>query len=113
MGSVRMTATGSLLPDLPARRVKSIASVDVLAVRYASMADTTRSAIRIASEQQHETTANILLDILATADKDLWMLEARLQKQDRPAMGKLKSTVTGSHRRPLLLSMKEEIRWGR
>jgi starvation-inducible DNA-binding protein len=80
MGTVHMAATASRLPEFPDRSVQSMACVEVLAVRYASMAETTRSAINIASERQDETTANILQDISAELDKDLWMLEAHLQK---------------------------------
>jgi starvation-inducible DNA-binding protein len=80
MGTVHMSARSSRLPEFPDRSVQSMASVEVLAVRYASMAETTRSAINVASERQDETTANILQDISAELDKDLWMLEAHLQK---------------------------------
>ncbi len=80
LGTVHMAAAASRLPEFPDRSVQSMASVEVLAVRYASMAETTRSAINIASERQDETTANILQDISAELDKDLWMLEAHLQK---------------------------------
>jgi starvation-inducible DNA-binding protein len=80
MGTVHMAASSSRLPEFPGKSVQSIACVEVLAVRYASMAETTRSAINIASERQDETTANILQDISAELDKDLWMLEAHLQK---------------------------------
>lgn len=80
MGTVHMAAQNSRLPEFPGRSVQSMSCVEVLAVRFASLAETTRSAIDIASEQQDETTANILQDISATLDKDLWLLEAHLQK---------------------------------
>jgi starvation-inducible DNA-binding protein len=80
MGTVHMAAGASRLPEFPSRSVQSMTSVEVLAVRYASLAETTRSAINTVSEQQDETTANILQDISAELDKDLWMLEAHLQK---------------------------------
>jgi starvation-inducible DNA-binding protein len=80
MGTVHMAAQSSRLPEFPGRDVSSIASVEVLAVRYASVAETSRSAIVIASERQDETTANMLQDISALLDKDLWFLEAHLQK---------------------------------
>ncbi|HTP01054.1 MAG TPA: DNA starvation/stationary phase protection protein Dps [Anaerolineales bacterium] len=80
MGTVHMSAARSRLPEFPDRSVQSMAAVEVLAVRYASLAETTRAAIDTASERQDETTANILQDISAELDKDLWMLEAHLQK---------------------------------
>lgn len=80
MGTVHMAAQNSRLPEFPGRSVQSMSCVEVLAVRFASLAETTRSAIDIASEQQDETTANILQDISAALDKDLWLLEAHLQK---------------------------------
>ena len=60
----------------------SMQSVEVLAIRYASLAETTRSAVDTASERQDETTSNILQDIWRRLDKNLWFLEAHLQ--DRP-----------------------------
>jgi len=80
MGTVHMAAQNSRLPGFPGKSVQSMSCVEVLAVRFASLAETTRSAINIASEQQDETTANILQEISATLDKDLWLLEAHLQK---------------------------------
>jgi starvation-inducible DNA-binding protein len=80
MGTVQMAAHSTRLPEFPARPVLSMACVEVLAVRYASVAETTRSAISVASERQDETTANLLQDVSAALDKGLWMLEAHLQK---------------------------------
>ncbi len=80
LGTVHMAAQSSRLPEFPGRAVLSMASVEVLAVRYASLAETTRSAISIASERGDETTANILQDISHDLDKSLWFLEAHLQK---------------------------------
>ncbi len=81
MGTVHMAAQNSRLPEFPGGSVQSMSCVEVLAVRFASLAETTRSAIHIAAgEWQDEATANILQDISATLDKDLWLLEAHLQK---------------------------------
>ena len=80
MGTVHMSAQSSRLPEFPGRMVLSMSSVEVLAVRYASLAETTRSAINIASERQDETTANLLQDVSHQLDKSLWFLEAHLQK---------------------------------
>src|SRR5512135_985057 len=80
LGTAHMAAQASRLPEFPAKSIQAMASVEVLAVRYASLAETTRSAINIASERQDETTSNLLQDISALLDKDLWLLEAHLQK---------------------------------
>jgi len=80
LGTVHMSAQSSRLPEFPSRAVLSMSSVEVLAVRYASLAETTRSAINIASERGDETTANMLQDISHQLDKSLWFLEAHLQK---------------------------------
>lgn len=80
MGTVHMSAQSSRLPEFPGRFVLSIACVEVLAVRYASVAETTRSAVNIASERGDETTANMLQEISHQLDKALWFLEAHLQK---------------------------------
>ncbi len=80
MGTARMAAEASRLPEFPGQPFQCMQSVEVLAVRYASLVETTRSAINIASERQDETTANILQDISHRLDQDLWLLEAHLQK---------------------------------
>jgi starvation-inducible DNA-binding protein len=80
LGTVHMAAQGSRLPEFPGRSVLSMACVEVLAVRYASLAETTRFAANGANEQEDETTSNMLQEISALLDKDLWMLEAHLQK---------------------------------
>ena len=80
MGTIHMAAQSSRLPEFPGRMVLSMSCVEVLAVRYASLAETTRSAVNIASERQDETTANMLQDISHQLDKSLWFLEAHLQK---------------------------------
>ena len=80
MGTVHMAAQSSRLPEFPGRSVLSMACVEVLAVRYASLAETTRSAISIASERLDETTAKLLQDVSHQVDKSLWVLEAHLQK---------------------------------
>ncbi len=82
MGTTRMAAQSSRLPEFPGSPVTSMQSVEVLAIRYASLAETTRSAVDTASERQDETTSNILQDISHRLDKNLWFLEAHLQ--DRP-----------------------------
>ena len=80
MGTVHMAAQSSRLPEFPGKAVLAMACVEVLAVRFASAAETTRSAINIASERQDETTSNLLQDVSAKLDKSLWFLEAHLQK---------------------------------
>jgi starvation-inducible DNA-binding protein len=79
LGTARMAAEASRLPEFPGQAVTCMQSVEVLAVRFASLVETTRLAINSASEQQDETTANILQDISHKLDKDLWLLEAHLQ----------------------------------
>ncbi len=81
MGTARMAAQASRLPEFPGKALDSMSCVEVLAVRFASLAETTRSAINIASERQDETTANILQDISGRLDKNLWLLEAHLQNR--------------------------------
>src|SRR5512140_2613667 len=80
LGTARMAAASSRLPEFPARPVLSMACVEVLAVRYGSAAETTRSAINIASEREDEATSNLLQETSHQLDKSLWFLEAHLQK---------------------------------
>ena len=57
----------------------SMQHVEALAVRFAALAGTTRSAIDAAEELGDADTADLLTEVSRGLDKSLWFLEAHLQ----------------------------------
>lgn len=80
MGTARMAAANSKLPEYPTDAVDAMAHVTALVDRYGNYAASTRAAIDTADEHQDMTTADLFTEISRTIDKDLWFLEAHLQK---------------------------------
>ncbi|MDQ3694498.1 MAG: DNA starvation/stationary phase protection protein Dps [Chloroflexota bacterium] len=79
MGTARMAAANSTLPEYPADAIDAMAHVTALVDRYGKYAASTRAAIDTADEHQDMTTADLFTEISRTIDKDLWFLEAHLQ----------------------------------
>jgi starvation-inducible DNA-binding protein len=79
MGTVRMAASASRLPEYPQDVFKSLATVEALVERYANLAATTRAAIDTASSYDDADTADLFTEISRGLDKSLWFLEAHLQ----------------------------------
>jgi starvation-inducible DNA-binding protein len=79
MGTVRMAASASRLPEYPQEVFKSLATVEALVERYANLAATTRAAIDTASSYDDADTADLFTEISRGLDKSLWFLEAHLQ----------------------------------
>lgn len=79
LGTVRMAAAASRLPETSLDVVESIPTVEALAARYARLAATTRAAIDAATEQGDMDTADLFTDVSRGLDKALWFLEAHLQ----------------------------------
>jgi starvation-inducible DNA-binding protein len=79
LGTVRMSAAASRLPESSLDVVESIPSVEALATGYAGLAATTRAAIDAATEQADMDTADLFTEVSRGLDKSLWFLEAHLQ----------------------------------
>lgn len=79
LGTVRLAAAASRLPEYPAEAIDSLPTVEALAARYASLATTTRAAIDIASSAGDHDTADLFTEVSRGLDKALWFLEAHLQ----------------------------------
>ena len=79
LGTVRMSAEASRLPEYPLDPGGSMQHVEALAERFAALAATTRSAIKAAEEEDDVTTADLLTEVSRGLDKSLWFLEAHLQ----------------------------------
>jgi starvation-inducible DNA-binding protein len=78
MGTARMAAAHSRLPEFPADLSGSEAFVSALVERYASFANAVRAAIETASAVGDQDTADLFTEVSREMDKHLWFLEAHL-----------------------------------
>lgn len=79
LGTVRMSAGTSRLAEYPLDLGESMQHVEALAVRFAALAATTRSAIEATEKENDASTADLLTEVSRGLDKSLWFLEAHLQ----------------------------------
>lgn len=79
-GTIRMAAAASPLPEFPADAYSGMDSVDALADRYASVARSLREAADEAERLRDMDTNDVFIEISRVVDKQLWFLEAHLQK---------------------------------
>ena len=79
LGTSRMAASATRLPEFPAGAVGSMAAVALLADRFAELGASTRSAIDVADAAGDADTADLFTGISRALDKALWFLEAHLQ----------------------------------
>ena len=80
LGTARMAAAKSRLPEYSAETTGGRESVEALVVRYAELAATTRVAIDRADELGDADTADLFTEVSRGLDKSLWFLEAHLQQ---------------------------------
>jgi len=80
LGTARLTAATSRLPDYPAEATTGRHHLDGLAVRFAALAATTRGAIDVASELGDAGTADLFTEVSRALDKALWFLESHIQQ---------------------------------
>ena len=80
LGTARMAAGATRLPEFPAGAVGSMAAVALLADRFAALAASTRAAIDTADAAGDADTADLFTGISRMLDKALWFLEAHLQE---------------------------------
>lgn len=79
LGTARMAAANSQLPEYPAEIVEGKQVLEVLVQRFAYYAATSRAAITTASEHGDQATADLFTEVSRAVDKNLWFLEAHLQ----------------------------------
>ena len=80
LGTVRMAASASTLKEFPRDAYASMDSVDALADRYAMMALNLRESADRAEQLEDMDTNDLLIEVSREMDKQLWFLEAHLQK---------------------------------
>lgn len=78
MGTVRVAASKSILPEYDFDAVGGMEHVTVLADRYAAYAKHLRESIGKADELGDQDTNDLYVEISRTIDKRLWFLEAHL-----------------------------------
>jgi starvation-inducible DNA-binding protein len=79
LGTARMAAAKTRLPEYSADVFGGIESVEALAQRYAELSATTRAAIDRADDLGDVDTADLFTGVSRGLDKSLWFLEAHLQ----------------------------------
>lgn len=82
MGTVRMAAFASTLPEYPLDGTDGMRDVRALAERFAHCAATARKSTQTASEAGDDNTADLFTQVGRDLDKNLWLLEAHLQDED-------------------------------
>lgn len=80
LGTARLAADNSHLPEYPTDIVEGKQVVQVLVQRFAYHASTTRAAITMAAEHGDQATADLFTEISRAVDKHLWFLEAHLHE---------------------------------
>lgn len=81
LGTVRIAAEASILPEYPADAVDGGEHVTALAERYGEYAKHLRDGIAKSAELGDDDTADLYTEISRTIDKHLWFLEAHLHKK--------------------------------
>ena len=78
LGTARIAASESILPEYPLDAVSGIEHITALAERYAAYGKHVREAIDTTGELGDADTSDMYTEISRTIDKRLWFLEAHL-----------------------------------
>jgi starvation-inducible DNA-binding protein len=79
MGTARMAAENSRLPEFPTDAIQGLDTVRALVERYAAYAASTRAAIDESDKSGDQSTADLFTEVSRGIDKGLWFLDAHLQ----------------------------------
>lgn len=79
LGTVRMAAETSVLPEFPADVFDGHELLELVVDRWAAYGNAIREAISQAEEAKDMGTADLFTEISRVADKQLWFAEAHLQ----------------------------------
>lgn len=80
MGTARMAAASSRLPECPSGALDGMQCVQELSQRYADVGNSARRAIETAMQIGDQGTADIFIDMVRDFDKALYFLEAHVQQ---------------------------------
>ncbi len=78
LGTARVVAQASSLPEYPLDAVAGETHLKALVARYSAVAASTRASIDTASDAKDADTADLFTGISRTLDKSLWFLESHL-----------------------------------
>jgi len=81
LGTVRMAAENSTLPEYPTETVEGREVVDLMVERWAAYAASTRAAVRRSGELDEPTTEDLFTELSREVDESLYFLEAHLQSR--------------------------------
>lgn len=79
LGTVRMAANSSELPEFPDNVFEGSTMLKVVVERWAQYASSVRAAATYADEEGDLETSDLFIEITRVADKMLWFAEAHLQ----------------------------------
>jgi starvation-inducible DNA-binding protein len=79
LGTARLAAANSSLPELPLDLSESRVFVEAMVERYGQYATSVRRAIDLAEEAGDKDTADLFTEVSRAVDKHLWFLEAHIQ----------------------------------
>ncbi len=79
LGTARMAAAASRLPEYPSDAHPGPKAIAALADRFAALAKSTREGIDTAATAGDADTADVFTEVSRSLDKNLWFLEAHLQ----------------------------------
>jgi starvation-inducible DNA-binding protein len=79
MGTARMAAAASRLPEYPLDAIEGRQHVEALTARFANLAKSARASIESAASFGDADTADLFTQMSRDLDKHLWFLEAHLQ----------------------------------
>ncbi len=81
LGTVRMAAENSTLPEYPLETVEDEKVVNVMVERWAAYAASTRAAIRRSAELDEPSTEDLFTELSREIDESLYFLESHLQSK--------------------------------
>jgi starvation-inducible DNA-binding protein len=82
MGTVRIAANASVLPEYPLWAIDGKEHIEALVERYSQYASRVRTAIDDSDALGDKDTADLYTEISRAIDMRLWFLEAHLQSSD-------------------------------
>lgn len=80
MGTARMAAAESTLDEYPIDAIEGMEHVEALVERYGAHAASTRAGIETSEKAGDMATNDLFIEVVRELDKQLWFLEAHLQK---------------------------------
>jgi starvation-inducible DNA-binding protein len=80
LGTIRIAARHSSLPEFPRDAYDGLDAIDALAESYATFGRGLREAARAADTAGDMDTNDLFVEVSRGVDKSLWFLEAHLQK---------------------------------